>query len=233
MNADFPLTPDEASALLLSLKVAAACVGASIVPGIGAAWLLGRKEFAGKAILDAAIHLPLVLPPVVVGYLLLLVFGRSRALGGWLHETLGLDLAFTWGGAVLASAIMGFPLLVRSVRLAVELVDRRLEHAAATLGASPFRVLATVTLPLAFPGVVTGLLLSFARSLGEFGATITFAGNIAGETRTLPTAIYTLTQIPGGEAGALRLALISIALSFIALLVSEFLARRARRRVRE
>jgi molybdate transport system permease protein len=165
---------------------------------------------------------------VVVGYLLLMLLGRNRLLGGWLHEQWGVDIAFTWWAAVLASAVMGFPLLVRAVRLAMELVDPELEHTATTLGASPIRVFFTITLPLSMPGIVTGLLLSFARSLGEFGATITFAGNIAGETRTLPLALFTLTQTDGAEGAALRLVALSIAISFSALLASEYFARRVR-----
>lgn len=220
-------TAAEVDAILLSLKVAGACAVLSAVPGVAMGWLLARRRFWGKAALDAFVHLPLVLPPVVVGYLLLLSLGRNRPLGRWLHETLGLDLAFTFWGAVMASAVIGFPLLVRAVRLAVELVDTRLERAASTLGASPLRVFLTVTLPLALPGILTGVLLAFTRSLGEFGATITFAGNIEGETRTLSLALFTLTQSAGAEQPALRLVLISLALSFAALLISDRLARRA------
>jgi molybdate transport system permease protein len=201
------------------------------VPGVAVAWLLARREFRGKVLLDALVHLPLVLPPVVVGYLLLLALGRRGWLGRWLHDALGVDVAFTWKAAALAAAVMGFPLLVRSVRLAIELVDVRLEQAARTLGAGPLRLFWTVTLPLAYPGLVTGAVLAFARSLGEFGATITFAGNIEGVSRTLPVAIYTSMQTPGGDASALRLVLISLAVSLAALLCSELMARRVRLRL--
>lgn len=224
---DFSLpTPEEISALLLSLRVAATCAAVSAAPGIAMGWLLARRRFPGKSLLDGLVHLPLVLPPVVVGYLLLILLGRNRPVGQWLHEQAGIELAFTWWAAVIASAVMGFPLLVRAVRLSIELIDPALEKAAATLGASPPRAFFTITLPLAAPGIMTGLLLSFARSLGEFGATITFAGNIAGETRTLPLALFTFTQVEGGEAAALRLVVISILISFFALLLSEYLARR-------
>ena len=224
------LTPEEWSAVLLSLRVAVVAVGCMLVPGIACGWLLARRRFPGKSILDAAVHLPLVLPPVVVGYLLLLMLGRRGWLGGWLHDQLGIDLAFTWKAAAIASAVMGFPLLVRGVKLAVEAVDPRLEQAASTLGASPIRVFFTLTLPLALPGVLAGLVMAFARSLGEFGATIMVAGNIEGVTRTIPLAIYTDVQTPGGDAGAMRLAIIAIALSFAALLASEYLVRRIIRR---
>jgi len=215
------VTHDEWAAVLLSLRVAAVCVAVSLLPGIATAWLLARRRFLGKSLVDAVVHLPLVLPPVVVGYLLLVALGRR-----------GLDLgvAFTWWGAVIASAVMGFPLLVRAVRLSIELVDRRIEEAAATLGASPRRVFCTVTLPLALPGVVAGGLLSFARSLGEFGATIMIAGNIPGSTRTLPTAIYTHTQTPGGDAAAMRLVVVAIVIALLTMVVSQGLARRAQRR---
>lgn len=219
-------TPQEMSALLLSLRVGAICAMLSAAPGIALGWLLARRRFPGKSLVDGVVHLPLVLPPVVVGYLLLIVLGRNRPIGRWLHDQAGIDLAFTWWAAVIASAVMGFPLLVRAVRLSIELIDPALERAAATLGASPARVFFTITIPLAAPGILTGLLLSFARSLGEFGATITFAGNIAGETRTLPLALYTFTQVEDGEAAALRLVVISILISFCALLGSEYLARR-------
>jgi len=193
------------------------------------AWLLARYRFPGKTLLDAVIHLPLVLPPVVIGYLLLVLFGRRGPIGQWLDETFGIVLAFRWTGAALACALMGLPLLVRAIRQALEAIDLRLESAAATLGASRGWVLASVTIPLALPGIVTGMLLSFARSLGEFGATITFVSNIPGETQTLPLAIYTYTQIPGGDAQALRLCVISVVLSLVALLASEVLVRRANR----
>ena len=220
------LSPAESEALLLSLKVALCSVALSLPFAVALAWLLSRTSFPGKSVLDAVVHLPLVLPPVVVGYFLLLSFGRRGPIGGLLEEVFGVSLAFRWTGAALASAVMGFPLLVRAVRQSLDGVDRRLEAAAATLGASPAWVFATVTLPLILPGVVTGVLLAFARSLGEFGATITFVSNIPGETQTLPLAIYAFTQTPGGDAQALRLCLLSIVLSLAALLASEALLRR-------
>lgn len=225
------LTPEEWSAVSLSLRVAMWSVAIMIVPGVGCAWLLARTRFHGKALLDAVIHLPLVLPPVVVGYLLLLSLGRRGWVGGWLHEAMGVDIAFTWVAAAIAAAIMGFPLLVRSMRLAIELVDTRVEQAARTLGAGPLRVFVAVTLPLSLPGLLTGLVLAFARSLGEFGATITFAGNIEGVSRTIPAAIYTTSQIPGGDGAAMRLVLVSIALSLLALIASDLAARQIRRRL--
>jgi molybdate transport system permease protein len=220
------LSADEWTALRLSAVVALWAVLISAPFGIALAWMLARARFPGKFIVDAVVHLPLVLPPVVTGYVLLLLLGRRGVIGGWLHETLGIDIAFTRAAAVLAAAVMGFPLLVRAARLGIELVDVRLEHAARTLGASPLRAALTVTLPLALPGILTGLVLALARALGEFGATITFAGNIAGETRTLPLAVYTFAQQPGGDAPAVRLVVISVVLSLGALLVSEILARR-------
>ena len=225
------LTPSELEALRLSLKVAGVSVLASLPLGFALAWLLARYRFPGKTLLDAVIHLPLVLPPVVIGYLLLVLFGRRGPIGQWLDETFGIVFAFRWTGAALACALMGLPLLVRAIRQALEAIDLRLESAAATLGASRAWVLASVTIPLALPGIVTGMLLSFARSLGEFGATITFVSNIPGETQTLPLAIYTYTQVPGGDAQALRLCLISVALSLVALVVSELLVRRANRSI--
>lgn len=216
-------------ALWLSLKIGLWCTALIAVPGIVTGWLLARIRFPGKAIVDGLVHLPLVLPPVVPGYLLLLVLGRQGPLGRWLYETWGIALAFTWQGAVVASALMAFPLMVRAVRLAVSLVEPRLEEAARTLGAGPLRVWLTVTVPLSLPGILTGLVLAFARSLGEFGATITFVGNVAGETRTLPLAIYTYTQIPGGDGPALRLVVISILLALAALWLSELAARRVER----
>jgi molybdate transport system permease protein len=225
------LTPSEWEALRLSLKVAAVSVAGSLPVGFALAWLLARHRFPGKTLLDAVIHLPLVLPPVVVGYLLLLLFGRRGPLGQWLEETLGLVFAFRWTGAALACALMGLPLLVRAIRQSLEAVDRRLEAAAATLGAGRLWVLAGVTIPLSLPGIITGMLLSFARSLGEFGATITFVSNIPGQTQTLPLAIYSYTQVPGGDAQAMRLCIVSVLLSLAALLVSELLVRRANRTV--
>ncbi len=221
--------PEELTALWLSLKIGLWCTALIAVPGIVTGWLLARVRFPGKAIVDGLVHLPLVLPPVVPGYLLLLLLGRQGPLGRWLYETWGVALAFTWQGAVVASALMAFPLMVRAVRLAVTLVEPRLEEAARTLGAGPLRVWLTVTVPLSLPGILTGLVLAFARSLGEFGATVTFVGNVAGETRTLPLAIYTYTQIPGGDGPALRLVIISILLALAALWVSELGARRVER----
>lgn len=220
------LTPVELEALKLSLWVSCWAVAASLPLGILAAWILARLRFPGKALLDSLIHLPLVLPPVVIGYLLLVVFGRRGVVGAWLYHTFGITFAFNWKGAALAAAVMAFPLLVRAVRLSLEGVDRGLEAAARTLGAGPIRVFFTITLPLMIPGIMAGVILAFARSLGEFGATITFVSNIQGETQTLPLALYTLTQIPGGEAGAMRLCIISVVLGMAALTASEIQARR-------
>ncbi len=222
-------TPEELTALWLSLKIGLWCTALIAIPGVVTGWLLARLRFPGKAIVDGLVHLPLVLPPVVPGYLLLLLLGRQGPVGRWLYETWDITLAFTWQGAVIASALMAFPLMVRAVRLAVTLVEPRLEEAARTLGAGPLRVWLTVTVPLSPPGILTGLVLAFARSLGEFGATVTFVGNVAGETRTLPLAIYTYTQIPGGDGPALRLVIISILLALAALWVSELGARRVER----
>ena len=226
-----PLTPSEWSAIELSLRIAGVATLASLPFGIALAMLLARGRFPGRSILDAVVHLPLVMPPVVTGYLLLLTFGRRGPVGAFLERTFGIVLAFNWTGAALACAVMGFPLLVRAIRLSVEAIDRRIEAAASTLGAGRIAVFATVTLPLMLPGILAGAVLSFARALGEFGATITFVGNIPGVTQTIPTAIYTYTQIPDGEAQALRLTAISIAIAFAALLGSEILARRVGRRV--
>jgi molybdate transport system permease protein len=223
-------TPEEWTAVALSLRVAAVATLASLGPGLAVAWLLARRRFPGRALLDGLVHLPLILPPVVTGYLLLLTFGRRGLFGSALAE-IGVVFSFRWTGAALACAIMGFPLMVRAMRLSIEAVDRRLEQAAATLGASPLAVFLTVTVPLSLPGCIAGAVLAFAKAMGEFGATITFVSNIPGETQTLPSAIYTLTQVPGGEGPALRLTLISIALSVTSLLVSEFLAARAARRL--
>ena len=225
------LTPSEATALWLSIKIAFASVLVSLPVGFALAWVFARKQFPGKSVLDAAVHLPLVLPPVVIGYGLLLAFGRNGSVGRWLEETFGLVLAFRWTGAALACAIMGLPLMVRAIRQSLEAIDPRLEAAAATLGANRLWVLATLTLPLSLPGILTGAVLAFARSLGEFGATITFVSNIPGETQTLPLAIYSYTQVPGGDAQAIRLCVLSVILSLAALLASEFLVRRANRRV--
>jgi molybdate transport system permease protein len=225
------LGPDEWMAVRLSLKVAVWAMLASLVPGVLVAMLLARREFWGKSIVNGIVHLPLVLPPVVTGYLLLLTFGRRGPAGVFFEEHLGLVFSFRWTGAALACAIMGFPLMVRAIRLSIEAVDRRLEAAAGTLGASPAWVFATVTLPLILPGIIAGMILSFAKAMGEFGATITFVSNIPGETQTLPSAIYTFTQVPGGDSGALRLTLISVAISMAALMASEALARRVGRRL--
>ena len=221
-------SPAELTAIGLSLKVAMVAALASLPLGVAVAWLLARKRFPGKALLDALVHLPLVLPPVVMGYALLVMFGNQGPLGRWLHDTLGITLAFRWTGAALACAVMGFPLMVRAIRLSIENVDRKLEQAAATLGAAPWRVFLTVTLPLAWPGLVAGAALAFAKALGEFGATITFVSAIPGETQTLSAAIYGLMQVPGGEAGIWRLAVVSLLISLGALLLSEWLVRRQR-----
>ena len=218
-------------ALLLSAKVAVFCTLIICIPGVAVAWLLANKSFLGKSLLDGLVHLPLVLPPVIPGFLLLLLLGNQGLIGKWLQTTFGISVAFTWVGAVLASAVMGFPLMVRSSRLAISQVDTGLEAAAQSLGAHPLRVFFTVTLPLAMPGIVTGLILAFSRSLGEFGATITFVGNIEGETRTLPLAIYTYTQLPGGDAIAMRLVIISMTIALGALMLSEILERRATKRI--
>ena len=224
------LSASEIEVLGLSLKVAFTGVVASLPVALALAYLLARVEFPGKILVDGIVHLPLVLPPVVIGYLLLVALGRNGLLGAWLAEHLGIVFAFRWTGAALAASVMGLPLAVRAMRQAIEAVDRRLEAAASTLGAPPLAVFASVTLPLILPGVLNGMLLSFARSLGEFGATITFVSNIPGETQTLPLAIYSLTQVPGGDAQAMRLCLLSIVLSLSALVVSEIMLRRARRR---
>jgi len=220
------LSADEWTAVRLSLLVATTAMLASLPFGIAIAYVLARGKFWGKALLDTVVHLPLILPPVVTGYLLLLSFGKRGPIGAFLDEYFGIVLSFRWTGAALACAIMGFPLMVRAMRLSIEAVDAKLEEAAGTLGANPIWVFAVVTLPLILPGVIAGMILSFAKSMGEFGATITFVSNIPGETQTLPSAIYTLTQIPGGDAGALRLTMVSIAISMVALLGSELLARR-------
>jgi molybdate transport system permease protein len=225
------LTAEELEILRLSLRVSFWSVLASLPLAVAVAYLLARATFPGKTLFDVAVHLPLVLPPVVVGYFLLLLFGRRGPLGGLLEEWFGIVVVFRWTGAALAASIMGFPLMVRAIRLSFETIDRRLEAAASTLGAGRIGVFLTVTLPLALPGIITGVLLSFARSLGEFGATITFVSNIPGETRTLPLAIYTFTQTPTGDEAALRLSLIAVLLSLAALYVSEILVRRATKRV--
>ncbi|MBI9077772.1 MAG: molybdate ABC transporter permease subunit [Desulfatibacillum sp.] len=220
------LTPVEWAAIKLSLRVSGWAVLGSLPLGVLTAWVLARWRFPGKSILDGLIHLPLVLPPVVTGYVLLILLGRKGVLGKFLYDTFGLTMAFTWKGAVAASAVMAFPLLVRAVRLSVDSVDQGLEKAARTLGAGPIRVFLTVSLPLMIPGIITGTILAFARSLGEFGATITFVSNIQGETQTLPLALYSLTQVPDGEIGALRLCIVAIILAMTALLASEWMSKR-------
>lgn len=220
------LSAEEWGIVQLSLKISSAAVLLTLPPAFALAYLLGRFRFPGKALLDGLVHLPLVLPPVVIGWLLLLAFGRSGPVGGWLEQWFGASVMFRWTGAALASAIMALPLMVRAMRLSVEAVDRRLEGVARTLGAGAWHCFATVTLPLCLPGIIAALVLGFARAIGEFGATITFVSNIPGETRTLPLAIYGALQVPGGEATVTRLALISVALSLAALVASERLARR-------
>jgi molybdate transport system permease protein len=231
MNWLTDLTPDEWNAVRLSIKVATVAMLVSLPPGILVALLLARGRFWGKTLLNGIVHLPLVLPPVVTGYLLLISFGRRAPVGAFLENWFGIVFSFRWTGAALACGIMGFPLMVRAIRLSVEGVDRKLEAAAGTLGAHPLWVFLTVTLPLIVPGVIAGAILSFAKAMGEFGATITFVSNIPGETQTLPSAIYTFTQVPGGDEGALRLTLISIIISMAALVASEALARRVGRRM--
>lgn len=225
------LTPAEWSAIALSLKVSIWATLLSLPLGILAALALARGRFPGRQVLNGLVHLPLILPPVVTGYLLLLTFGTQGPVGGFLERSFGLVFAFRWTGAALAAAIMAFPLMVRAIRLAIEAVDPKLEQAAATLGASRLRVFATVTLPLILPGIVAGSILAFAKAMGEFGATITFVANIPGETQTIPTAIYALLQVPGGESSAGRLVLISIVLAMGALLLSEWFARAVARRI--
>ncbi len=225
------LTTAEWTAVGLSLKVALGVAVITAIPAVLLGWLLARREFRGKVALESLIHAPLVMPPVVTGYLLLILFGRNGWIGRPLDEWFGIRLVFTWQGAVLASAIVALPLAVRSVRLAIALVDRRLEEAAQTLGYPPLRVFVRITLPLAWPGILGGVLLAFSRSLGEFGATITFAGNVEGMTQTLPLAIYSALQVPGAEHAAMRLTVFSLILCFASLLVSEWLTRRSKRRL--
>jgi molybdate transport system permease protein len=223
------LTPEEWQAVRLSLRVAVVSTFVSLPLGVAAAYALARGRFPGRALLDGLIHLPLVLPPVVTGYLLLAAFGRRGPLGAALEACCGIILSFRWTGAALAAAVMAFPLMVRAIRLSLEAVDRRLEQAAGTLGAGPTWVFLTVTLPLALPGIVAGAILAFAKAMGEFGATITFVSAIPGETLTLPSAIYAYTQVPGGEAGAFRLSLVSVAVALGAVVISEVLTRRVGR----
>ncbi|TIN93258.1 MAG: molybdate ABC transporter permease subunit [Mesorhizobium sp.] len=231
MNWLLDLTPDEWNAVRLSIKVATVAMLASLPPGILIAFVLARGKFWGKTLLNGLVHLPLILPPVVTGYLLLLTFGKRGPAGAFLAEHFGIVFSFRWTGAALACGVMGFPLMVRAIRLSIEAVDRRIEAAAGTLGANPLWVFATITLPLILPGLIAGAILSFAKAMGEFGATITFVSNIPNETQTLPSAIYTFTQVPGGDEGALRLTLISIVISMAALVASEVLARRVGRRM--
>jgi molybdate transport system permease protein len=226
------LTPEELTAIKLSLRVATVATLASLPLGVLVAMVLARGRFLGRALLNAIVLLPLVLPPVVTGYVLLLLFGRHGPIGRWLDQTFGIVFAFRWTGAALACAIMGFPLMVRAIQLSVEAIDRRLEQAASTLGANPRFVFLSVTLPLIAPGIIAGAILCFARAMGEFGATITFVSNIPGETQTLPTLIYTFTQVPGGDAGVFRLTLVSLAISLGAILAAEAMAQRVGRRVR-
>jgi len=221
------LTPEEFAIIVLSLKVSGVAIAAVLPLAFALAWLLARGRFPGKLLLDALVHLPLVVPPVVTGWLLLLAFGKSGPVGQVLEQWFGVTLIFRWTGAALAAAVMALPLMVRAIRLSLENVDPRLEGVARTLGAGPWRTFASVTLPLALPGVIAALVLGLARSIGEFGATITFVSNIPGETRTLPLAIYTALQVPGGEVAVTRLALISVALSLGALAISEWLSRRS------
>lgn len=225
------LSEAEWTAIRLSLRVSFIAMVASLPFGIAIALALARGRFWGKSILNGLVHLPLILPPVVTGFLLLITFGRRGPVGSFLAETFGIVLSFRWTGAALACAVMGFPLMVRSIRLSIEAVDRKLEEAAGTLGASPFWIFLTITLPLILPGVIAGAILAFAKAMGEFGATITFVSNIPGETQTLSAAIYTFTQVPGGDVGAMRLTIVAILISFAALLASEFLAQKIAKRV--
>jgi molybdate transport system permease protein len=221
------LSPAEWTAVALSLRISIVATGVALPFGIAIGWLLARKDFWGKIVVDGLVYLPLVLPPVVTGYLLLISFGRRGPIGAFFADYLGIVFSFRWTGAALACGVMGFPLMVRPIRLAIEAIDRRLEDAAATLGAGRFLVFLTITLPLALPGVIAGAVMCFARALGEFGATITFVSNIPGETQTISAAIYTLLQVPDGEARAGRLVLIAIVLALAALIASEWFARRA------
>jgi len=227
----FALSAEEWTAIRLSLRVSTVAVLVSLPLGILVALALARGRFWGKSLLNGIVHLPLILPPVVTGFILLILFGRRGPIGSVLAEWFGIVLSFRWTGAALACGVMGFPLMVRSIRLSIEAVDRKLEEAAGTLGASPAWVFLTVTLPLILPGVIAGMILAFAKAMGEFGATITFVSNIPGETQTLSAAIYTFTQVPGGDAGAMRLTVVAIAISMVALIASEILAQRLGRKV--
>ncbi|MFK7962693.1 MAG: molybdate ABC transporter permease subunit [Burkholderiaceae bacterium] len=226
------MSPEEWQAIKLSLRVALVATVCALPIGIMVAHWLSRHEFRGKWLVDGLVHMPLVLPPVVTGYFLLLMFGRQGVIGQFLNDWFGISFAFSWTGAALASAVMGFPLMVRAIRLGMEAIDQRIEQAAETLGASSARIFMTVTLPLALPGIAAGAILAFAKSLGEFGATITFVSSIPGQTETLPAAIYALLQVPGGDAAALRLTLWAVVLALAALAVSEWLTVRMKRRIR-
>jgi molybdate transport system permease protein len=225
------LSPEEWTAVMLSLRVATVATLVGLPFGIAVAMALARGRFWGRTLLDGLVLLPLVLPPVVTGFILLILFGRKGPIGAFLYDYLGIVFSFRWTGAALACGVMGFPLMVRAIRLSVEAVDKRLEQAASTLGASRTWVFLTVTLPLMVPGIIAGMILTFAKAMGEFGATITFVSNIPGETQTLPSAIYTFTQVPGGDIGAFRLTLVSVAIALLALLASELMARFANRRL--
>ena len=225
------LSPEDWRAVALSLRVSVWATLCSLPFGIWVAYVLARHDFRGKQLVNGLVHLPLILPPVVTGYLLLITFGRRGPVGGFLEQCCGLVFAFRWTGAALAAAVMAFPLMVRAIRLAIEAVDPGLEQAAGTLGASRPWVFLTVTLPLILPGVVAGAILAFAKAMGEFGATITFVANIPGQTQTLPSAIYTVLQVPGGEAQATRLVLVAIAIAMAALVLSEWVARRVAHRI--
>lgn len=230
-SAFFVLSHSEVEALTLSVKVATFCTLLICIPAIAVAWLLAKKAFIGKSLLDGLVHIPLILPPVVLGFLLLILLGNQGLVGKWLHETFGITIAFTWMGAVIASAVMAFPLMVRSTRQAISQVDTKLEIAAQSLGASPLKVFFSVTLPLAIPGVISGLILAFSRSLGEFGATITFVGNIEGETQTLPLAIYSYTQTPDGDLAAMRLVILSVMIALAAIVFSNYLERKVAKKM--
>ena len=227
----FELSYTESEAVFLSLKVALFAVGLSLPLGIFVAWVLARMEFPGKTVLDAIIHVPLVMPPVVVGYLLLLLLGRKGVLGSWIYDTFGVTIGFSWQGAAVAAAVMSFPLMVRAIRLSIEAIDPHLEQAARTLGAGRLDVFFSITLPLAGSGIVVGVILAFARALGEFGATITFVSAIPGETNTLPISLYTIVQTPGEETGAIRLVALSLVIAFGAMFAAEVISRRVRKRI--
>ncbi|OJH44324.1 molybdate ABC transporter permease subunit [Paracoccus sp. SM22M-07] len=231
MDSTFGLTPQEWQAVVLSLKVSLWATVVSLPFGVAVAYLLARRQFWGKQLLNGLVHLPLILPPVVTGYILLMGFGRRGPVGGFLDDCCGIVLAFRWTGAALAAAIMAFPLMVRAIRLAIEAVDPKLEQVAGTLGANGAWVFLTVTLPLILPGIVAGAILAFAKAMGEFGATITFVSNIPGQTQTLPSAIYSFLQVPGGEGAALRLVLIAVGIAMVALVMSEWVGRAIARRI--